>query len=65
MPKIRFIAQGANSMIGGFTTGDVAVVGDAVAKHLVDEARVAEYVKAPEAAAAASQKPKKKAKQDK
>lgn len=47
MVKIRFVAQGANSMIGGFSTGDVAAVGEAIAKHLVDEARVAEYVKVP------------------
>lgn len=30
-------------MIGGFSHGDIANVGDAMAKHLVEEAKVAEY----------------------
>lgn len=47
MIQIRFTAQGANSAIGGFNSGDMARVGEALAKHLVDEARVAEYVTAP------------------
>lgn len=54
MIQIRFTAQGANSAIGGFNSGDMARVGEALAKHLVDEARVAEYVTAPEIKAAAS-----------
>lgn len=44
MVKIRFTAQGANALIGGFSTGDVANVGEALAKHLVEEARVARYM---------------------
>ncbi len=48
MVKIKFTAQGANSMIGGFSTGDVATVGEAMAKHLVEEAGVARYMEAGE-----------------
>ena len=44
MIKIRFTAQGANSVIGSFSSGDVANVGESFARHLVDEARVAEYL---------------------
>lgn len=46
MVKIKFTAQGANAMIGGFTTGDTATVGEAIARHLVEEAKVAKYVEA-------------------
>lgn len=44
MVQIRFIRQGANSVLGGFSPGDLARVSEAFAKHLVEEARVAEYV---------------------
>lgn len=44
MVKIRFTAQGSNALIGGFSTGDVANVGEALGKHLVEEARVARYM---------------------
>ena len=47
MVQVRFIWQGANSLIGGFASGDLARVSDAFARHLVEEARVAEYVQAP------------------
>jgi hypothetical protein len=57
MVKIKFTAQGSNAMIGGFTTGDIANVGEAIAKHLVEEAQVAKYVSASEPV-----KPKKPAK---
>jgi hypothetical protein len=57
MIQIRFKASGANSVIGGFSSGDLARVSEAFAKHLVEEAHVAEYVKAGEPA-----KPKKVAK---
>lgn len=56
MVKIKFTAQGANALIGGFTTGDIATVGEAIARHLVEEARVAKYLQTGEAA-----KPKKPA----
>jgi hypothetical protein len=48
MIQIRFKASGANSVIGGFSSGDLARVSEAFAKHLVEEACVAEYVKASE-----------------
>lgn len=44
MVLIRFIKQGANSMLGGFSSGDTARVGEDFARHLVEEAQVAEYV---------------------
>lgn len=43
MVKIKFIAQGANSQIGGFSHGDIARVSEGFARHLVEEARVAVY----------------------
>lgn len=46
MVKIKFIAQGSNTMLGGFSNGDTANVGEALARHLVDEAKVAQYVQA-------------------
>lgn len=47
MVKIKFTAQGANSIVGGFSPGDRATVGDDFARHLVEEARVAVYDDAP------------------
>lgn len=44
MVQIRFIRQGANSLIGGFSSGDLARVSEVFARHLVEEAGVAEYV---------------------
>jgi hypothetical protein len=46
MSRIRFIAQGSNSLVGGFSHGDLLMCSDALAAHLVNEAGVAEYVKA-------------------
>lgn len=46
MRQIKFIAQGANSAIGSFSSGDTARVADAFAAHLVHEARVAVYLNA-------------------
>lgn len=43
MVKIKFIRQGSNTMLGSFSSGDVARVSEALAKHLVDEALVAVY----------------------
>ena len=48
MVKIKFTAQGSNTLIGGFGTGDIATVGEAIGKHLVEEARVARYVESGE-----------------
>jgi hypothetical protein len=39
-------------MLGGFARGDIARVSEAFARHLVEEARVAEYLAAPTAATA-------------
>ncbi len=60
MIQIRFKASGANSVIGGFSSGDLARVSEAFARHLVEEACVAEYVKASEPVKPA--KPARKAK---
>lgn len=50
MKRIKFTAQGANSVLGGFQSGDIARVSDAFAAHLVNEARVAVYLDAAPAA---------------
>ncbi len=44
MIQIKFTASGANSVIGCFARGDIARLSDTFARHLVEEARVAEYV---------------------
>lgn len=44
MIQIKFTASGANSMIGSFARGDIARLSDTFARHLVEEARVAEYL---------------------
>lgn len=59
MVQVRFKTSGANSMLGGFASGDHARVSEAFARHLVEEARVAEYVAAP-AAVAVQKQPKPK-----
>ena len=46
--QIKFTASGANSAIGGFAPGDKARVDSVIAAHLVDVAKVAVYVDAPE-----------------
>ena len=48
MVKIKFTAQGANALVGGFGPGDMANVSEALAQHLVEEARVARYVESGE-----------------
>lgn len=50
MIQIRFTAQGSNTLIGGFSHGDIARVGRDLAHHLVEEAKVAQYVVQPVAA---------------
>lgn len=47
MTRIRFNKYGACTAIGNFEPGTIARVSEAMAKHLVDEIRVAEYVEAP------------------
>lgn len=59
MIQIRFKAQGANSIIGGFSHGDTARVSEAFARHLVEEAGVAEYIKAKDEAEAGPTKTRK------
>ena len=46
MRRIKFTAQGANSVLGGFQSGDIDHVVDDFAAHLVNEARVAVYLDA-------------------
>lgn len=58
MRQIKFIAQGANSALGSFQSGDIARVGDAFAAHLVNEARVAVYLDAAQAAVDPAKPPK-------
>ncbi len=62
---IKFIKSGANSVVGGFSTGDIARVDAAFAKHLVEGAGVAKYLGANEATKEAvdvAEKPVKKSK---
>jgi hypothetical protein len=59
MIQIRFKASGANSMLGSFASGDIARVSETFARHLVEEARVAEYIVATTASAANPEKPAK------
>lgn len=59
MRQIKFIAQGANSVLGGFQSGDIARVSDAFAAHLVNEARVAVYLDAQPVVADQAKRPKK------
>lgn len=40
---VKFKTFGSNSAFGSFSPGDVLRCGDALARHLVEEARVAEY----------------------
>ena len=58
MRQIKFTASGANSVLGGFQSGDIARVGDAFAAHLVNEARVAVYLDAAPAAVNPEKPPK-------
>lgn len=44
--RIKFIAQGANSLVGGFIAGDVIRCGKEIAAHLVDVG-VAKYLDEP------------------
>lgn len=58
MVQVRFKAQGANSLLGGFSAGDVARVGADFARHLVEEAKVADYVNPSAASQPATEEPK-------
>lgn len=62
MIAVKFTASGANSLLGGFSAGDIARVEDALARHLVDEIGVAKYLDAAPAVPAAGQPQKPAAK---
>lgn len=47
MVEIKFTTNGANQLIGGFANGDRLLCTPELARHLVDEARCARYVKPP------------------
>ena len=53
--RIRFTRQGSNSAFGGFKAGDIFVCGDALGRHLVEEAKVAEYLPLPAPASAGNE----------
>ena len=42
---IIFVTSGANSVVGGYVSGDHARVSTAFAKHLVEDLGVAKYAK--------------------
>lgn len=58
MVQVRFKTQGANSLLGGFSSGDVARVNAEFARHLVEEAKVADYVNPSDASQPAAEEPK-------
>jgi hypothetical protein len=49
MIKVKFLTFGANSAFGSFGPGDVMSCPSDLAKHLVEEAKVAEYTDTPQA----------------
>lgn len=54
---VVFTAQGSNTAVGNFAPGDRLRCGDALARHLVEEARVARYATTAGAAAASAAAP--------
>ena len=54
---IKFTATGGCSAFGEFSPGDVARIPADLARHLVEEARCAKYVEAPEPAAVVVEAP--------
>ena len=58
--RIKFIRHGANSLVGGFAPGDFARVDETMAKHLINEAKVAVLAEAKPAAPAPAKKAAKK-----
>ena len=42
--RIKFKRFGSNTAVGSFQPGDVLTCGDAMARHLVEEAKVAEFM---------------------
>ena len=45
--QIKFTVGGANSVCGGFSAGDMLRCSAAMAKHLVEDAKCAEYAATP------------------
>jgi phosphoribosylformylglycinamidine (FGAM) synthase-like amidotransferase family enzyme len=45
--RIKFTKTGASSAFGGFSPGDMLTCGEAMARHLVEEVKVAEYAQTP------------------
>jgi len=56
--RIEFTRGGSNSILGNFAPGDIFRAPSALARHLVEEVRVARYVETPPVVAA---KPRKRA----
>lgn len=52
MRRIKFTTYGGSPVVGGFSPGTVATVTDDMARHLVKDARCAEYIDHPAVAAA-------------
>jgi hypothetical protein len=48
MKVIKFKTGGWSSALGAFETGGIARVSDEMARHMVEDAMCAEYVKEPE-----------------
>lgn len=49
MVQVKFFRYGSNAAIGGFAPGDLLRCSGAMAEHLVEHAKVARYVEAPQA----------------
>lgn len=58
MLKVKFTTSGANSAFGGFSSGDVLVCSEAMARHLVDDLHVAKYAETAQQEANEPAKPK-------
>ena len=54
--RIKFTHHGANSLVGGFAPGDYARVSEAMAAHLINEAKVAVLAEAKPATPAPAKK---------
>lgn len=47
MRLVEFTRQGSNTIVGNFGPGDIVRCGDALARHFVEEVKVADYADAP------------------
>ena len=57
--RIEFTRGGSNSILGNFAPGDIFRAPAALARHLVEEVRVARYLETP--TESGSKKPRKRA----